>query len=174
MKAQIFHLASNHTSCASFFSLGSGFWLSQALPLAFVWPAVLRPVRVLSWIPRMQFLLAFTHVCNLIRRVGKAAEIPGQPRSPRGWTRRSLCRAKCVPLGPSLGFGWTYSAAEMFVKVAFLYPWRITETHLNSHISRYFISFYMKLDFTPCCRTMNFNYLNNRETPEDVTWVRTA
>lgn len=66
---------------------------------SFCLPAVLRPVRVLSWIPRMQFLLAFTHVCNLIRRVGKAAEIPGQSRSPRGWTRRSLCRAKCVPLG---------------------------------------------------------------------------
>lgn len=141
--------------------------------LSFCLPAVLRPARVLSRIPRMQFLLAFTPVGDLMRRVGKAAEIPGQSRRPRGWTRRSLCRAKCVPLGPSLGFGSTFSAAEKFVEVAFLYPWRITETHLCSQISRYFISLCMKLAFMGCGRAMNFKCLNNREAPEDRAWVRT-
>lgn len=135
--------------------------------LRFCLPAVLRQWESCHEFPGCSSFLLLL-VCNLIRRAGKAAEIPGQSRSPR-----DPCRATCVPLGPSLGFGSTFSAAEMFVKVPFLYPWRITETHLYSQISRYFISFCMKLAFTHCCRAMNFNSLNNREAPEDLAWVRT-
>lgn len=145
-----------HQLC-SFFLIRLRLLAFTSSSLSFCLPAVLRPVRVLSWIPRMRFLPAFTHVCDIIRRIGKAAEIPCQSRSPRGWTR-SICRGVC-PWGPALflGFGSTFLAAEILVKVAFLYPWRITETHLYSQISRYFISFYMKLAFTGCCKAMNFN-----------------
>lgn len=40
--------------------------------LSFCVPAVLKPIRVLSLIPRIQFLLAFTHMCNHMCNQGQA------------------------------------------------------------------------------------------------------
>lgn len=67
----------------SFFLIRLRLLACTSSSLSFCMPAVLKPVRVLSVIPRIWFLLAFTRMCNITRWVGKAAEIPGWSRCPR-------------------------------------------------------------------------------------------
>lgn len=51
----------------SFFLIKLRLLACTSSPLSFCVPAVMKSVRVLSLIPRIWFLLAFTHMCNITR-----------------------------------------------------------------------------------------------------------